>query len=114
RADFTMRAERTIKGRVMLDCKGSTSCSLLPVSGVRVRASGARKYAATTDDEGRYKLRVRKGRYKLTASAGDLRITSGQGRRVDLRKARSRTGRFTACGFRSQATGRAVPRGPGS
>jgi hypothetical protein len=114
RASFRALYERAIAGRIRLGCSGEAGCSILPVRGVKVRAtaigttSGARSYTATTDDDGRYKLRVRKGRYRVRTTNAVAGITPAR-RTLNVVRRKRANADFRACGLKgSGARGRAL------
>lgn len=105
KANFKMKAQRTIEGRVGLACSGS-SCSRAGVFGVKIKARGGRSYADETDAKGEYKLHVRKGRYRVTADAGPMTASPSR-RTVDVRKSRKRTADYKACLAGPSSSGKA-------
>lgn len=106
RANFRARFERAIAGRVRMGCAGQTACSILPVAGVKVRATrigkgpGARRYTATTDDSGRYKLRVKKGRYRVQTTNAVMNVTPGR-KTLNLTRKKKGIVSFKACTIKS-------------
>lgn len=105
KANFRMKAERTIEGEVGLACSGA-SCSRYGVFGVKIKASGGRSYSGTTDEKGEYKLHVRKGRYRVTPDAGPMAAAPTR-RTVDLRRSRKKTADYEVCLSQPSSGGKA-------
>ena len=108
-ADFRTKVEREITGRVRLGCADRGSCGILPVKGVRIRAESLGKgasYSATTDEAGRYELRVKKGRYRVGVpqKAEMLRVRT-KARRVDVTKRKTGSADFEVCGIKGGTSG---------
>lgn len=101
------KAERTIRGTVMVRCAGKKSCRRLAVKGAVVTAKGGgRTFTGVSDQKGRYELAVKRGVYTVGARA-DMRITT-KAKRLNLRSKKSGTANFDACGLTPGAGASAV------
>lgn len=104
-------ADRTISGRVALECSGKKSCRRLWVKGAAITAkAGKRTFTGVSDEKGYYELAVKRGLYTVGAQSDSLRITT-KPKRVDVKQRKSGRADFAACGLMPRAAASQVTGG---